>query len=329
MPKSLLEYADWLDERDLLWPAPPDPVPVKATPFLEPMPRIRAVTWSVYGTLLLIADGKLEPIIPEQIRMEVALEKTIHEFNMWNSMSRKAGAPWEYLLHQYKTLVEEQKLVGSGGASVHRGESPEVDLGRVWRSLIERLLQKEYTWDIDQFGKIGDFSEKVAYFFQSSLQGVQAAPNAVRALLRVRKVGCLQGLIADGQCYTLVQLLRGLWAQGKTPSLSKLFSPGCVALSYEIGVRQPAISLFEACLDNLKDQGVSPEQVLHVSSRLKDELGPAKKLGMHTALYAGHKGSLQASAAEVNDPALRPDRILTDLRQIRQIVTNDEVGEEE
>jgi len=328
MTKSLLEYADWLDERDLLWPAPPEAVPVKATPFLDPMPRIRAVTWSVYGTLLLIADGKLQPIVAEPIRMEVALEKTISEFNMWNSMTRKGGAPWEYLLHQFKTLVEEQQLVGTGGG-IHRGESPEVDLGRIWGKLIERLQQKEYTWDFDQYGGLEDFSEKVAYFYQSCLQGVQAAPNAVKALMRVRKVGCLQGLIADGQCFTLVQLLRGLWAQGKTPSLSQLFTSGCVSLSYEIGARQPATSLFEACLESLEDKGVGPGEVLHVGSRLREELAPAKKLGMHTALYAGHKGSLQASAAEVNDPALRPDRILTDLRQIRQIVTNDEAGEEE
>jgi hypothetical protein len=326
MPKNLLEYADWLEERNLLWPAAPEPEPVKATPFLEPMPRIRAVTWNVYGTLLLIADGKLQPIVSDPMRMEVALEKTIHEFNMWNSMTRKAGAPWEYLLHQFKTLVEEQQLVGTGGA-IHRGEVPEVDLGRIWRTLIERLLHKEYTWDSGQFGDLDEFSEKVAYFYQSCLQGVQAAPNAVKALLRVRKVGCLQGLIADGQCFTLVQLLRGLWAQGKTPTLSQLFTSGCVSLSYEIGARQPAPSLFEACLESFEEKGVNPGEVLHVGSRLREELAPAKKLGMHTALYAGHKGSLQASAAEVNDPALRPDRILTDLRQIRQIVTNDEAGD--
>src|SRR5262245_25666433 len=107
MPRTLLEYADGLDERGLLWPAPPDPAPARATPYLARMPEVRAVTWGLYGTLLATLDaGRLVSIVREALRMEVALEKTIHEFNMWNSMSRKPGAPWEYMLQQYQRLVE-------------------------------------------------------------------------------------------------------------------------------------------------------------------------------------------------------------------------------
>jgi len=319
MPHSLLEYADGLDERDLLWPAPPEPIPVKATPYLEKLPDIRAVTWSVYGTLLLPTDGRLQPIVPDRLRMEVALEKTIHEFNMWNSMSRKPGAPWEYMLQQFESLVEDQKFT----SPVRKGESAEADLAHVWRRLIERLQQKDYTWDERTLGDIDEFGEKVAYFFQSCLQGLAASPNALVALSHVRRAGCKQGLIADGQSFTLVQLVRALRVQGKAPSLSKLFSSGCVSLSYAIGVRQPAESLFEACLETLDEWGISPSHVLHVASRLKEELAPAKRLGLKTALYAGDKRSLEATAAEIADPALRPDRILTDLRQIRQIVKVD------
>ncbi|MSR56332.1 MAG: HAD family hydrolase [Planctomycetaceae bacterium] len=316
MSKTLLEYADWLDERNLLWPAAPQPVPAKATPYLPPLPEVRAVTWSVYGTLLLIADGRLLPSIAEPIRMEVALEKTIHEFNMWNSMYRKPGAPWEYMLQQFRSLVEIQRLTGAA----RKGEAAEVNLPRVWRTLIERLQHKDYAWDEDELGDIDEFSEKVAYFFQSCLQGLQAAPNARAALAHIRRSGCRQGLVADGQVFTLTQILRALRRGVKTPSLTKLFSPGCVSLSYQFGVRQPAESLFEACLASLQREGISAAQTLHVASRLRDELGPAKRLGMRTALYAGDRHSLEATPAEVADSALRPDRILTDLRQIRQIV---------
>jgi FMN phosphatase YigB (HAD superfamily) len=319
MPRTLLEYADWLDERELLWPKPPERVLPKATPYLMPLPGVRAVSWSLYGTLLLISDGRLLPDVPETMRMEVALEKTIREFNMWNSMSRKPGAPWEYMLHQYAKLIEDQRFTGTAG----RGEVPEVDLPRAWRVLITRLMQKEYTWDAENLGDLEEFSEKVAYFFQTCLQGLQAAPNALMALRHVRDSGLHQGLIADGQSFSLVQLVRSLRRQGSVPSLSRLFSAGCVALSYQFKVRQPAASLFESCLERLADDGIEPGEVLHVAPRLKDELGPAKKFGMRTALFAGDRSSLMATAAEINDPALRPDRILTDLRQIRQIVASE------
>lgn len=316
MPLTLLEYADWLDERELLWPAPPEPEPVKATPFLDELPEVRAVTWGVYGTLLRIADGRLLPIVPENLRMEVALEKTIHEFHMWHSMSRKPGAPWEYMLQQLNRLVEDQRLAGTG----QLGEAPEVDVSHVWRKLIERLMQKDYTWEAEKFGDLDEFSEKVAYFFNRCLQGVAASRRARLALRHVRRAGLRQGIVGDGQAFTTTQLVRSLRKPGEKLTLARFVSTGCVSLSFQYGVRQPAETLFKACLARLARHGISPPEVLHVAPRLAEELGPAKKLGMKTALYAGDKSSVQATAAEIKSPALRPDRILTDLGQIRQIV---------
>src|SRR5260221_4081262 len=106
MVKSLEEYADWLDGRDLLWPAAPQPVRPKATPYLKPLAGIKAVTWGVYGTLLTISEGRLLFLHPDLLCMAVALATTIREFAMWHSMSRKHGAPSEYLVQLYKCIVE-------------------------------------------------------------------------------------------------------------------------------------------------------------------------------------------------------------------------------
>jgi hypothetical protein len=318
MPKSLEEYTDRLDDRRLLWPVAPAPVPAKATPYLKPLTGIRAVTWGIYGTLLTISEGRLQFLHPDPLCMEVALDKTIHEFNMWHSMSRKPGAPWEYMYQQYKRLVEDAQLA----AGPRPGEAPEIDAARTWQVLIERLGKKEFSWDEAFYGAIVEFSEKVAWFFHRALQGVGMAPNALMALEHVRHIGCAQGLIGDGQCFTLVQMSRAFSKEGHPFPFAKLINKGCISLSYFQGVRQPAASLFEPVLERLERLGVSPSEVLHVAPRLKDELAPAKKLGMRTALYAGDAVSLAATPAEVNDPELRPDRILTDLRQIRQIVKN-------
>jgi FMN phosphatase YigB (HAD superfamily) len=318
MPASLEEYTDRLDERRLLWPTVIEPVRPKATPYLKPMTGIRAVTWGIYGTLLTIAEGRLHLLHPEILCMEVALDKTIHEFNMWHSMSRKPGAPWEYMYQQYKRLVEDARLA----ASPQAGEAPEVDSAEIWQVLIERLGKKEFSWDEDYYGPIEEFCKKVAWFFHRSLQGVRSGPNALLALEHVRSIGLAQGLIGDGQCFTLVQLGRALAqvSASRLPSLGKLLTKGCVSLSYNQGVRQPAASLFKPVLERLAEQGISPGEILHVAPRLKEELAPARKLGLRTALYAGDASSLAATSADVNNQELRPDRILTDLRQIRQIV---------
>src|SRR5436190_16951666 len=54
MPLTLDQYADFLDTRDLVWPAPPTATPSNAKPYLKPREGIRVVTWTIYGTLLNI-----------------------------------------------------------------------------------------------------------------------------------------------------------------------------------------------------------------------------------------------------------------------------------
>src|SRR5262245_52531284 len=98
MPLTLEQYADQLALRtDLNWPAPPDIERPKAREHLKALPNVRAVTWSVYGTLLAIASGELLFEHPQKFVMDIALEKTIQEFKMWKAMTRKPGAPSEYM----------------------------------------------------------------------------------------------------------------------------------------------------------------------------------------------------------------------------------------
>ena len=67
--------------------------------------------------------------------------------------------------------------------------------------------------------------------------------------------------------------------------------------------------------------GLAAENILHVGSRIAEDLAPAKKLGMRTGLFAGDKESLRASREQLKDPATRPDILLTDFEQIREVVS--------
>ena len=316
MAKTLLEYADWLIERKLLWPAAPQPEPAKAMPYLKPLPGIKAVTWNVYGTLLRIADGELLFQHPQAIRMEVALDKTIHEFNMWNSMTRKPGKPWEYMQQKYLHALEEQQLASSG----RKGDLVEVNSSKLWLKLLGMLDKKDYQYDAALYGDMDELSEKVAYFFHSSLQGVEAAPNALATLLALSSNGFRQALFADAQPFTVVQLIEALRAQGAVPSPDSLFNSSLHTLSYIEGVRKPARTMFLRAMDRFNKLGLEPAQVLYVSTRVRDDLAIAKSLGMRTALYAAEKLSLQAAPEDMKDPAMKPDRLLTDLAQVRELV---------
>src|SRR5262245_47166472 len=184
MPLSLEQYADYLDTRaDLPWPASPQPAPVKARPHLARL-DVRAVMWNVYGTLLAIPQGELLFEHPTAFIMSNALDKTIQEFKMWASMTRRPGQPSEYLQTVYSQIVDEQRALTSGGE-----RHPEVCSERVWEAILKRLMQKDYRFDAGFFGSLNEYSRKVAYFFHASLQGTACYPGAARALRSVRDAG--------------------------------------------------------------------------------------------------------------------------------------------
>ncbi len=316
MAKSLQEYADWLDEQHNLWPAPPEPVSTNATAFVKPLKGIRGVAWNVYGTLLRITSGRLRFKHPELSQMQVALEKIIAEFNMWHSMPRKPGPPWEQLNDQYLRILEEQRM----SDTQRKGERPEVDSSRIWRKLLRRLAEKGYDYDMNLYGDPEELSDKVAYFFHSCLQGVEAAPNALNALAFVSDSKLTQGLLAEAQSFTIVQMLRALRAQGTLPPLGTLFALDTLTLSFQEGVAKPSPSLYRNCLEKFRSHGIGPSEVLYIGNRLSDDLAIAKGVGMRTALYAADKTSLRATKEEMKNPEMRPDRLLTDLAQIRDIL---------
>jgi FMN phosphatase YigB (HAD superfamily) len=316
MALGLPQYLESLEERkDLLWPQPPAPVPLKASPAMQPLPGLRVVAWNVYGTLLQIDQGELLHRHPQDLRMQIALDKTIKEFNMWNSMSRKPGQPWEYMLRQYQEVAENAGMV----STKKKGDVPELDSRKIWKKLIERLIKNEYAWDEGKLGDLDDLAVKVAYFFHASLQGTAASEGAAETLGRLQSAGIRNGLIADGQVFTLAQLLRDLRRQD--PSQPTTLAAEFVVLSTSIGLKKPSESLFRQAVSQYEQRGVKPDQVLYVTQRLQDDLAVARKCGFHTALYAADKNVCRVQAADLRNPDWKPDRLITDLRQVLEILS--------
>src|SRR6185369_4255608 len=210
MALTLDQYASWLDTRGLPWPSAPEIDRPKAKPHLTVLKGIKAVLWNVYGTLLNISGGELLFDHPQKLLMEVALDKTVQEFKMWGSMSRKPGQPADYMAQLYSHELSLQRGITSGGA----GEKyPEVVIERVWEGLVKKLLNKDYKWDAGFYGALNELGRKIAYFFHASLQGTACYPGSVEALSAVSAAGLRQGLLAEAQCFTTVQLSRGLKQQ--------------------------------------------------------------------------------------------------------------------
>jgi hypothetical protein len=316
MPLTLEQYAAYLDtRRDLSWPAPPVPTPAKARPHLTRLADVRCVLWNIYGTLLSIPGGEVWFEHKNAFIMGLALDKVIQEFKMWASMSRHPGQPSEYLQQIYKQVFVEQSHVPGGGERF-----PEILSQTLWAAVIKKLCVKEYKFDVAFFGSLNEFSEKLAYFFHSSLQATVCYEGAATALQRVASKGLAQGLFGDAQCFTRVQLQRGIAAQKADANLDSLLTDGLSFLSCDFRARKPSERFLREATVALSRQGLQPAHVLHVSSRVAQDLVPARRMGMKTALFAGDRESLQATPEQLRDPVGRPDVLLTELSQIADVI---------
>lgn len=315
MALTLEQYARYLDSRGLTWPMPPEPRKPKAKPHLVPLPHVKLVTWNIYGTLLAISGGELYLRHPQKLIMDLALEKTVQEFKMWGSMSRKPGQPSDYMGEIYGKLLDDLRMAPSPGEKY-----PEIQSEHVWEGVLKRLLQKEYKYDEDQFGSLQDYSRKIAYFFHASLQGTACYPGVAAAMEYVQSLGIFQGVLGNAQCFTLLQLQRGLEQQRCVTPLHQLIDPEFCALSFALRARKPSERLFRPVLQAAQARGIAAPQILHVGSRIAQDLAPARKLGLRTGLFAGDKESLEATREQIKDPATRPDVLFTDFEQLSEVI---------
>jgi FMN phosphatase YigB (HAD superfamily) len=93
-----------------------------------------------------------------------------------------------------------------------------------------------------------------------------------------------------------------------------------VTLSYECRGRKPSERLFRLALERLQARDITPGEVLHLGCRIKEDIVPARRLGMKTALFAGDKASLQATQEQLKDANSRPDILLTELTQLLDVI---------
>jgi hypothetical protein len=310
MPLTLEQYVERLAGRtDLPWPVAPKIDPPKARPHLTQLP-IKAILWTVYGTLVAIPQGELLFEHPHDFVTDAALDKVIKEFKMWNSMSRKPGKPSEYMRELYTKALGTLRMTGGGEAQSEK----------VWDDIVKKLFQKDYQFDTTTYGSMNEYVKKIAYFYHASIQGAGPYPGAAEAVRMIGEGTRLQGLLADGQCFTPGQLQWCLRQQDPDFDVNRYFPPNLRVLSADKKVRKPSDALFKAAIQAIGEKGIRPAEVLHVGSSLPRDIAPARKHGFRTALFAGDKNSLVATPEQLKDPATRPDVLLTELPQVLEVI---------
>lgn len=312
MPLTLEEYAEYLDKRgDLSWPSLPAIQPRKARPFLTRLPGIRCIIWGCYGVLVAISGGELIWFPEDQFLCQLAFDKLVKEFKLWQAMTRKPGNPGDQLRMLFQQALEELQFQAGG-----RERYPELRLEKVWEAVFKKLKPNEFSFDPLFYGGFDEFCLKVAYFYNRSIQATQPMPNAWQVLEQARQLVDYQGLLADGQAFSRLHLARGLHQQGMRERFEQVFPETHQVWSYQLGARKPSDRLFREMLARCQRAGLEPHEVLLVGCSIEADIAPARRFGFRTALFCGDKKAVRASNEQLNDPRCRPEILCTELPQI-------------
>ena len=132
--------------------------------------------------------------------------------------------------------------------------------------------------------------------------------QAAAVVKAVAEAEIVQGLLSDGQPFTLTQLLRAFQATTKLPPFGRLFAAGCVVLSSDVGVKKPSQTLFTTAAEAFARQVLDPSQVLYVSNRWPDDINSRQTNGVPHRVVCRRQEQPPSVCGTIADfrPAPRP-----------------------
>ncbi len=278
---------------------PLTPLPTGLRPGLGPLPGIRAVLFDVYGTLFLSASG--EPGSAAGAGPAQALQEALGACGL-----RPADGAGR----------RGQELLAEGIREAHRSrravgvDHPEVEmravLGEVLRRLAaERMVRGEAETDPQAV-------EELAVEYECRANPVWPMPGLAATLAALRERRLALGIVSNAQFYT-PSLFPALLGQ----SLSRLgFRASLCAWSYRLLEAKPSPALFAGPLTALARAGVAPAEVLYLGNDRLNDLWPAGRLGLKTALVAADRRALRLREADRRLEGVKPDLTLTALDQL-------------
>ncbi len=273
--------------------SPLTPQPTGTTPRLDPIPRIRAVLFDIYGTLVISGSGDIG------LTTAATTGGAFHE--AWTAAELAPSllppgfdGPAALSAH----IRAEHARRRAGGV-----EHPEVDIVAIWRTLLADL------------GLASDHRRlrRLALEYELRVNPVWPMPGLTTLIESLGQRELVLGIVSNAQFYTPLMLEAFL-----RRSMDRAgFDLRCCAWSYRQGVAKPSRAIYGPALAGLyAHHGIHPDEVLYIGNDMRNDVWPARALGCRTALFAGDARSLRLRAGHAQMQGVEPDRVVTVLGQL-------------
>lgn len=271
------------------------PLPTGESPVLRALGGVDAVLFDVYGTLLVSGSGDVGVSDPADRGEAIA------------AALAAAGVPLrdaqDAALNAFLGQIErEHQIARQAGV-----DFPEVDILEVWRNTLAELVAGGSV-----AGAEGIDLPALAVEFEVRANPVWPMSGLLPALEGLRRTGRTLGVISNAQFYT-PEVFPALVGQ----TLAELgFDPDLQFYSYQHGRAKPGRELYQLAATALQQHGIPAERALVVGNDMRNDIGPAARLGFRTALFAGDARSLRLREGDPWCAGIVPDLVVTDLMDL-------------
>ncbi len=280
--------------------SPMQPVPTGEAPRRPPMEGIRAVVFDLYGTLFISRSGDLS--LTGHDDPEDALRNALEQAGV-ASLPANANLSERFL----GTIRNHQDKRRKAGI-----EYPEVDIRLVWRDFLEGLAA-------DGLHRPPPDEEtllRLAVDYECRINPVWPMPGLRDTLSQLQHAGLTLGIVSNAQFLTPLMFPALLGASPETLG----FTADCCIYSFQEGEAKPSVRLFERLLARLSEHRIKPAEVLYVGNDLRNDVWPAGRRGLRTALFAGDRRSLRWREDDPRVRHVQPDAVITELLQIPPMI---------
>ena len=278
--------------RDRSEPLPP--LPTDEDPRLPRMEGIRCVVFDIYGTLIVSGSGDIG--ITDASQKESALRTILADRNFPELPAERS------ITDRFTELILTSHAESKKEGILY----PEVEVRELWKELLNEFHPDSETTP--------EKIESLAIAYELATNPVWPMPGAAEILATLRELSLPLGIVSNAQFYT--PLLFEAFFDADLQQLG--FDPALSFSSYDHRRGKPGTWLYEQLRDALATRGIAPEETLYVGNDALKDIHAAATIDFKTALFAGDLRSLRWRKNEPN--LIPPNAILTDLRQISQIV---------
>jgi len=261
------------------------PISTSLSPSGKVTDRICSVLFDIYGTLFISASGDIG-ISAKQDKNIKRLAGLLGKYGIKADPERMQDNLWNAVRADH----EKSRKKGV--------DFPEVRIEKLWMQVL----------DISD----PDLVKNFAIEYEWLVNPVYPMPDLAKMLGGLKQMNILTGIISNAQFYTPLLFE---WLLGS--SMKHLgFEKDLTFFSCDIGCAKPSQAIFNLAVKSLERNKIAPAATLYVGNDMLNDICPAARAGMKTALFAGDARSLRLRPGHIECHSLSADLGVTELMQI-------------